>query len=257
MAEREPVGVFGLDELMEGGFPKNSVVLLSGSAGTGKSIIAQQFVHHGATRYNQKGLYISFEQNTRDIFEQAARFGMDFKTLEDSGLVRFVFIDMSQRRIEEGKTHLDLIAEEIKRFQPKRVVVDSLTPLADFPMSVNELAYYFNLTDLDAVFPTGIQQDLSVRMQVHKLILMLKQLNVTALLTSEIPKNSEYFSSDGVSEFMADGVILLRYLDTGTEYNRTLTIEKLRATKHQDGALPFEITQKGVIVKKPEDAFKP
>ena len=254
--EREPTGIPGFDALIEGGLPKHSVTLVSGSPGTGKSVFCQQFLYTGATKFAQKGLYVSFEQRVPEIYEQAARFGMDFDALEKQGKVKFIFFDISERHLEEGRTYIDLIKEEALLFNAQRVVIDSLVPLANFPISVDELAMYGIIGELDKLIPVGINQDLIVRMQVHKLIMALKDLNATSLVVSEIPKESKWLSRDQVSEFMCDGVIVLHYLGIGAQSNRSLVIEKMRGTKHTEDILPMEITPKGIIVKSPDDAYK-
>jgi KaiC/GvpD/RAD55 family RecA-like ATPase len=199
---------------------------------------------------------LSFEQRIPEIYDQAKKFGLDFARLEREGKVKFVFIDISQRRLEEGTTHIDLIKNEALKYRADRIVIDSLTPLANFPISMNELAYFGVIGEIDKILLPSIQEDLIVRMQVHKLMMMLKDLGSTSIVVSEIPKNSEWFSRDRVSEFMADGVIVLHYLGIGATSNRSVVIEKMRGTKHSEDIIPMEIGSKGIVVKKPEEAYK-
>jgi circadian clock protein KaiC len=238
--EREPTGL--IDDFISGGFPKGSVILVSGSPGTGKTIFGLRFLYTGARDFDQKCMYISLEQKISDIYEQAKSIGLDFKPLEKNGNVRFLFIDIAQKQVKSGETHIDLIKDEVKRFGAERLVIDSLTPLADFPMSYDELAYYGFLGEIDKLILPSIKEDLIVRMQVHKLIMVLKELKCTTVVTSEIPKNSQWLSRDRVSEFMADGVILLK-----NENGRSMTMEKIRGTKHNEKEIPFKITEKGIV----------
>jgi len=248
--EREPTGIPGFDELIEGGFPRYSIVLVSGSPGTGKSLFSQHFVYTGATKFEQKALYVSFEQRIPEIYEQAKRFGMDFDLLEKQGKVRFVFYDISNRVLGEGETYVELIKREAREFNAKRIVIDSLVPLANFPVSVDELASYGFINEIDKLMPIGISEELLVRMQVHKLMSTLKDLRATSIVVSEIPKESNWLSRDRVSEFMADGVIVLHYLGIGTTSNRSLVIEKMRGTKHAEDVIPMEIGKNGIEIKK-------
>ena len=80
---RVQVGIPGFDALCSGGLIKNSVNLLSGGAGTGKSVFALQFLYNGITQFGEKGLYISFEEDLDDLREDAKVFGMDFYQLEE------------------------------------------------------------------------------------------------------------------------------------------------------------------------------
>jgi len=256
MVEREPTGISGFDNLIEGGLPKGSITLLSGSPGTGKSIFCQHFLHTGATKFGQRCLYITFEQRVPEIYEQARRFGMDFEKLEREGKVKFVFIDITARKLSEGQSHPEIIMDAALKFRADRIVIDSITPLSNFPISTNELAYFGILGELDKAVTPTIQDDLVTRMQIHRLMMVLKDLHATSLIVSETPKNSEWLSRDRVSEFMADGVVVLHYLGIGATSNRSLVIEKMRSTKHAEDVIPFNITNKGLVVKKPEEAYK-
>jgi KaiC/GvpD/RAD55 family RecA-like ATPase len=253
--QREPTGIPGLDELIEGGFPVNSVTLVSGSAGTGKSIFSQQYIYTGATKFKEKGLYISFEQRIPELYEHAKQFGWDFESLEKQGVVKFLFIDITNRQLAATETYLDVIKKEIREFNPRRLVIDSLTPLANIPVSPEELMAYGLISEVSSYMP-NIPPELITRFQVHKLIMMLKDFSTTSILVSEIQKNSDWLSSDKVSEFMSDSVILMHYLGIGSSSNRSLTIEKMRGTKHSEDVLSMEITKAGINIKKPEEAYK-
>ncbi|MBI1974141.1 hypothetical protein HYS54_04980 [Candidatus Micrarchaeota archaeon] len=256
MIAREPTGVPGLDTLIEGGFLKDSITLVSGSPGTGKSIFSQQFVWHGTTKYNQKVMYITLEQRVQDVWNQALRFGWDFEKLQKRGKAKFVFMDITQRKLPKGVTYVDLIRDEAARFKPDRLVIDSLVPLANFPIPIEELVEYGLIGEFDKLLPQQISEELQTRMQVHKLMTLLRDVECTSVVISEIPRNSEWLSRDTVSEFMADSVILMHYLGIGATSNRSMTIEKMRGTKHTEDVLPLEITSKGVSVHKPEEAYK-
>lgn len=249
--EREPTGIKGFDELVQGGIPAGNNILVTGSPGTGKSIFSMQFLYNGAVKYKQKGIYISFEQNISDLYAQAKQLGMDFEDLEKQGLVKFIFIDITQRHLSEGETHIDLIQREIEGFNAKRIVIDSLSPLANIPIAPDELMSYGLISEVSSFMP-NISQELMTRFQVHRLIMVLKRMPGTAIIISEIPRESVWLSSDKVSEFMSDGVVLMTYEQGESSMNRTLSIEKMRATKHEESIMPISITNKGLVVKKPE-----
>lgn len=255
MAEREPTGIPSFDEMIEGGLPKGSVTLVSGSPGTGKSIFSQQYLYTGATKFKQKCMYISLEQRVPDIYEQALGFGWDFDSLEKQGSIKFMFIDISERRLKAEETYIDILRNEILRYSPKRLVIDSLSPLANMPVSPDELMAYGLISEVSSFMP-HISPELIVRFQVHRLIMTLKDIPCTSIVISEIPKESTWLSSDKVSEFMADGVIVLHYLGIGATSNRSLVIEKMRGTHHLEDVISMKIGSKGIVVEKPEEAYK-
>lgn len=243
--EREPIGIHLLDVLMDGGFPKNSVVLLSGAPGTGKSTLARHFIYSGAKKYEQNCAYVSLKQKIPEIYEESKQMGMDFKELEKKGRVKFSFFNIAARSIPENETHIGMLKKEVKSFGADRLVIDSLNPLADFPISFDELIHYGLLGEMDKVILPTIREDLIVRMQVHKLMMTVKELGCTSIIISEVEKDPPWMSDDGVSEFLADGIILMGR----NKSERFLTIEKMRKTKHALEAVPFEITSAGIHIK--------
>ncbi len=252
--DREPTGIPGMDDLIQGGIPQDSVTLVSGSPGTGKSIFSLHFLKEGAENHDQKGLYISFEEEPKQVLKQTEQFGWDFKSLQAQNKLKLVYNDITKRTLEENETYIDVLKGQIDRYNPDRLVIDSLTPLSDFPVSFEELAQYGLATEFDNFSPIGIQQDLLIRLQIHKLINVVREADCTVLLVSEINKNSDWMSSDHVSEFLSDGVVLLKYL--GGNVKRTLSIEKMRSTEHYEDEAALDITGEGLKVEKIEKQFE-
>ncbi|MFW5902891.1 MAG: RAD55 family ATPase [archaeon] len=106
----------------------------------------------------------------------------------------------------------------------------------------------------DRFSPIGIQQDLLIRLQIHKLINVVREAKCTSILISEIRKNSEWMSADHVSEFLSDNVILLRY--PGGNIKRTLRIEKMRGTNHYEDEAALDISEEGIKVEQLEKQFQ-
>ncbi len=252
--EREPTGIPGMDKLIDGGIPKKSVSLVSGSPGTGKTIYSLQFLREGAKRYDQRCLYISFEEEPESIIKQGEGFGWDLKELQASKNFKIIYNDITRRTLGENESYLDVIRGQIERYKPDRLAIDSLTTLSNFPVSFEELSQYGLATDFDRFSPIGIQQDLLIRLQMHKLIKVVRNADCTSLLISEIQKGSEEMSSDKVSEFLSDNVILLKY--PGGNIKRTLKIEKMRGTDHYEDEASMDITEDGIQVEKIEEQFK-
>ncbi|MFW5902892.1 MAG: RAD55 family ATPase [archaeon] len=146
--ERESTGIPGMDELIQGGIPKNSVSLVSGSPGTGKSIYSLQFLKEGAENHDQRCLYISFEEEPESIIKQAEGFGWDLKKLQASRKLKIIYNDITKRTLGENETYVSIIKDQIDRYDPERLVIDSLTPLSNLPVSFEELSQYGLATDL-------------------------------------------------------------------------------------------------------------
>ena len=88
--ERVATGVEGFDNLIEGGFPKGDLILLVGHPGSGKTILSSQFLHHGASRQQEPGIYVSFAENREAFLRNMKRSRMDFEKLEKQNLFRFL-----------------------------------------------------------------------------------------------------------------------------------------------------------------------
>ena len=214
-------GIPGLDPLIQGGLLQNSVNLVTGATGTGKTIFCAQFIWHGL----QKGdtcLYISLEEDPKDIIEDALQFGWDFEKFEKKGLLKVIYHDPAQ--VNNLGT---VIIDEIKRMDAKRLVIDSTS-----------------------IVGLTIENPSQIRKILYNIAGTIKKTNCTALLTSEIAEGSKKLSRFGVEEFVVDGVIVLNYLEYAAGgLDRSLIIRKMRRTKHGKDIYPIDITQKGIVVK--------
>jgi KaiC/GvpD/RAD55 family RecA-like ATPase len=220
MAERIKTAIPGFDDIVAGGFVKNSVNLLSGGAGTGKSIFCLQFLFNGATQFNEKGVYISSEESILDLKSDLAQFGMDFNQVAD--MVKFVFISPY-----EITNFAEKIKDTLKQHTPCRVVIDSVTSLV-----------------------STLEDEFERRKELFLIIRLMKDMDCTTLLVSENPGGGDegQYSRYGVEEYMADSVILLNFESMGGNYSRTLSVRKMRKTKHNEDVHPLEISEKGIVV---------
>jgi KaiC/GvpD/RAD55 family RecA-like ATPase len=119
MIKRIKTGIPGLDSLMEGGFILNSVYLVTGETGTGKTIFGSQFLWHGLQK-GESGVFISMEEDPREIKDDVSRFGWDFDKYEKKGLLRIIYHDPAQ--VDKLGT---LIRSEIMGLKANRLVLDS------------------------------------------------------------------------------------------------------------------------------------
>jgi len=218
--ERVPSGVPGLDELIEGGFVPNSVVMISGEPGTGKTIFCTQFIWN-ALCMGDNGVYITLQQTADEIRNDVAIFGRDFRRAEEMNQCRVIFIAP-----QDMKKIIEIILKNVKEIKAKRLVIDSISMICEYA-----------------------EKRRDIRFNLGYLIIQLKKMGVTTLVASEVEEGSNLLSRNGVEEFLVDGVISLKCgIDVVGGRPRSLYIKKLRRTKHDLNTHPFEITDKGIRV---------
>jgi circadian clock protein KaiC len=240
---RTKTGIQDLDKALNGGIPQGNVVLVSGGAGTGKSTLCLQFAVNGASLFGEKSLYLSTEQNKKELFKQADGFGWNLADLESKQLLKLVYFD-----ITAGDSFLEKIHSLVQEFQPKRIVIDSLTTLTD-SMLVSDVLdeKSFSMVKVaETVSPIPRSEKAISKTLLYYLFKEIKQYDVTALLTTELPEEQKQLSADGISEFIADGVLTMHYLGIGATESRSLQIRKMRYSGHEMGVLPYDISDAGV-----------
>jgi len=237
--KRVRTGIDGLDGLLEGGYPKGSVVLIAGTPGTGKTIICFQYVQTGI-KNGEKCLFFTSDERIQNLVDQAKKFGFDFETAVKDGALKFMYLDLERQTI-----HTD-IETEIRSGKYSRVVLDSLTPLSEMPLWVVNRGSEIIPSEgsmTTTTFPIDSIQ--ATRMHVRRLLSILEEDVSTALVTSEVSEGSRNLSRDTVSEFMVDGILILD-LDSAMD-RRKLTVRKMRGTKHSLKPHDIEINAKGGI----------
>lgn len=225
--DRIKSGIPGLDKLLHGGIPKGQLLLLTGTAGTGKTIFGMQFAHAGAAKLNENAVYLSFEEPADALKANVAAFGWDLEALERAGKLTFIRYD--PYRIEDA---FDILESTIRETQAQRVVVDSISALGLY-----------------------IRDKAELRKAIFDLSLTLRKLGVTPLLISEIVAGTKGLSRYGVEEFVADGVIVLYYERLHATFSRGLQVWKLRGSPHDPTIRPYEITDAGFSVHTDHEAF--
>src|SRR3989338_3845742 len=243
--ERCRSGVYGLDELIQGGFPRGRTVLLAGACGTGKSIMAMQFIYRGIAEYNEPGVFVTFDEMPEKIREDMSNFGWSTKTYEDAG--KMAIIDATSARagtpsdeehaIMPGQMEIERVLVEImntsRNIGAKRLVIDSIPAMAYKLDNPHEL-----------------------RKTILKMGYATARMGLTTILTTEIDEQNlnsgaVRFSKYDVEEYVSDGVILLNFIGGGGQGAiRTLYVRKMRGTKHELQIHPMQITDKGIEVKK-------
>jgi circadian clock protein KaiC len=232
LVEKLPTGIPSFDVIAKGGLPRNRTTLISGTAGSGKTVFAMQFLGAGITDADESGVFVTFEESSADIRLNMQSFGWDIDAWERAG--RFAFVDASPdpetEVIESGSFDLGAllarVQNAVKKVNAKRVSVDSL----------------------GAMFTQFTDQAI-VRRELFRIAWALKHMGVTALLTAERTNDYGPIARFGVEEFIADNVIVLRNVLEAENRRRTIEILKFRGTDHQKGEYPFTIiAQRGVVV---------
>lgn len=244
---RIPTGIKGFDELIEGGFPQGSAILVTGSPGTGKSIFGMEFIYNGALHHGDIGMYVSFEQSPEDLREQAKQLGYtEIERLEHEGKIILTCIPVN----EIEKSSVDMILRTAKEGGLKRLVVDSLSALsinAPIYSMAKDMVMSDVMNENTVISPPIVGDDMKKNF-IYRFISQVKSIPTTALLVSEIPEKGGALSSDSVSEFAVDGIVLITFESLGGEFSRSLLIRKMRMTRNNEDIHPLEISGNGLIV---------
>lgn len=235
--KRVSTGVKGLDNLMSGGLPNNTITLVSGTPGSGKTILCFQFLWEGLQK-NENCLFLTSDERIETIKRQAMELGYDLQKWVEEGKLRFIYLDLDRSNIHKE------MENEMNSGKYTRVVLDSLTPVSEVPVWVSGVHEIIpSETNKDTKkYPAGSIP--ATRMHIRRILGLLNKERCTALVTSEIPEGSRCLSRDTISEFMVDGIILLD-LDT-TMDRRKLTVRKMRATKHTLKPQDIAISEGGI-----------
>lgn len=232
---RTKTGIPGLDELIDGGLVEGSTILVSGGTGSGKTIFGLQFLYNGASKYNEPGVYVTLETRPNDLKIEAEQFGWNLKELEQKNILIIIDAASSKAGLATyGKYALrrdfdiSTLAREIYRAvedsKAKRLVIDCVSALG---MKFDDPS--------------------EVRSELYQISALLRELNVTSLLLSEIV-NPETQSRAGVEQFVTQGLISLNlFEDTGT-LRRELLIWKMRQTSHSLKKHIFTIGKNGIEI---------
>lgn len=224
VVERVKTGIPGFDPIIEGGLVKNSITLLSGSTGTGKTILGCHYLWSGL-QAGENVAYITLEERVEDILADVERFGWDFKKFIDQKKAVFEFI--APKQFMDMK--FDIFAA-ISKVKATRVVIDNLSLIS---LKIDH------------------QMEQNLRQGIFSFFQELKKKGTTPIIIVEIPEGVDAISRYGLEEFMADGVIVLNYLKFAAGgMPRSLAIRKMRRTMHGTEIYPFEISPKGIVVKK-------
>ncbi|MBD3260131.1 MAG: circadian clock protein KaiC [Candidatus Altiarchaeales archaeon] len=226
MSDKIKTGISNLDTILGGGIPQGHCVLLSGSCGTGKTVLSQQFLFNNAYKQT-KGIYFSLTEPKEKMIQNLSGFSFFDRQLVDMGMVSVLDLNTNARLKGVGLNNplglVDVIVRSIEENNAKLIALDSLTALCQ-----------------------SLQSDDKIREFIFELNLQMTYLGCTSLLISEIPPFTTQYSVFGVEEFIADGVILLSEIERKGDLIRALQVIKMRGTVHSRNKHVLEIMDDGI-----------
>src|ERR1700674_4411355 len=223
-----PTGIKGFDEITQGGLPKDRITLFSGSTGTGKTLLGIDFLINGAIHYNERGIFMSFEETEDELYKDVASLNMNLQRLVSQKQIWLEFVILERKDIQEkGEFNLEglfiRLEHAIDSIGAKRVVLDSIESL------------FAGITD------AGI-----LRLEIKRLFRWLKAKQVTAIITGELGHGS--YTRHGLEEYISDCIILLDNRVREQISTRRIRVIKYRGSNHGTNEYPFVIDKGGLSV---------
>ena len=241
---RVKTGIDGFDELIQGGFPKGSSIMVSGAPGTGKSIFGLEYIYKGAEN-GERGVYVSLLQKISELLKQSGVFGWDFTQFLRDNTVEMLEVDMLE--FDPSK-----ILKEIRDGGYERVVIDSISNIIFHPVSWKDIKLtYIAIREIEDMIPDPKNPIVASRIIMERFLTELKKIGATSIVISESGEERD-FNRDIIPESLVDGVIYLNYNLMGPTTGRNLIIQKMRSTKHSEVIHPIEFIEGvGIRVMKP------
>lgn len=222
--ERVTTGINNLDEMLGGGFLPNSMVLVRGAPGTGKTSLALQFLLHGATKHNEPGLLISFEEFPSSLHRDAESLGWSLRDLEDSGKLHLMFTspEVFLASMESPDSRLNQL---ILNANIRRLVLDSVSHFDRLTNDVQDLRHIYT-----------------------SVVNSLRRAGTTAMLLGEEGRAQYQRTSKGGISFIVDAVVMLRYVEIESAMQRAIVVLKMRGSNHAKEIRRYEIGSGGLEV---------
>ncbi|MFP4591630.1 MAG: RAD55 family ATPase [Halobacteriales archaeon] len=224
MLESVPFGIEGLDKILDGGLVEQSTVLVSGSPGTGKSILGLQYLYNGAREFDDRGLYLTFEEDTSDLSASAASLDFDgWDDLVDDGSIT-VFDKRDLLDADDFTATLDIVLGAFEEEAVDRLVLDSLT-----------------------MFQLFFENERERRTYLLKFADVLESNGVTSLFIHE--QSGGFPRTEiGLENFLTDGNIYLMQVPTSSGVDRYLWVAKMRKKNIKTDFFPMDIGKGGILV---------
>jgi circadian clock protein KaiC len=223
-----PTGIAGLDDVTGGGVPRGRPTLVCGNAGCGKTLLAIEFLVHGAMRFGEPGVFMAFEETEAELGQNVRSLGFDLAELADAGKLLLDHVRVEPSEIEEtGEFDLEglfvRLGHAIDSIGARRVVLDTIESLFG-----------------------GLSNQAILRAEMRRLFRWLKDKGVTAVITGE--RGEGQLTRHGLEEYVSDCVIVLDHRVSEQVSTRRLRVVKYRGTAHGTNEYPFVIDERGVSV---------
>src|SRR5665647_728062 len=222
-----PTGIKGFDEITEGGLPKNKTTLVTGSAGSGKTLLGIDFLINGAIKFKEPGVFMSFEETEDELYTDVASLNLDLQGLVSRKKIVIEHVLLERKDIQETDSNIEglfvRLEHAIDSIGAKRVVLDSIESI------------FAGITDV------GI-----LRLEIKRLFRWLKEKQVTAIVTGEPVQ--ETYTRHGMEQYISDCIILLDNRVNEQISFRSIRIGRCRGSKHGTIEYPFVIDGLGLSV---------
>ncbi|RME54840.1 hypothetical protein D6777_02490 [Candidatus Woesearchaeota archaeon] len=218
-----PTHISVFDKISFGGFKRNSINLLAGNPGTGKTIFSALFLINGIKYQNEPGIYITFEEKKENFYKDMLSLGYDMAKYEKQG--KFAFLEYTPEQVRnvlvEGGGVIESMIDKIKA---KRIVLDSITS-----------------------FTLLYEDELAKKEAALSLFDLINKWDATALLTSQNEINSDTEVKVSL-EFEVDSVVLFYHFRHKGVRKRAIEILKMRRSDHSEKVFEMDITSKGIVI---------
>ena len=231
MVELTETGIDDLDRILGGGLVRNSTTLVSGNPGTGKSILGLQFVYNGVTEFDERGIYLTFEEDASDLRQAAESLGFDrWAELVADGEI---LVHDKRELLQENdlSATVDLLLEDLEADDYDRLVLDSLT-----------------------MFQLFFEDQQEKRTYLLKFSDILQDNGLTSLFVNE--QGGMFPETEvGLENFLTEGNIYLIQAPTEGGVNRYVWVAKMRKRDIETDIFPMEIGEGGITVHETAAGF--
>lgn len=219
--ERVKTGIEGLDKMLNGGFIKGDTVMISGSPGSGKSVLGLQFTKEGC-RKGEKCLYVTFEERPAELIRNARNFDIDLEHMQKNSLVDIIFTSPISFDVDE---HFLEIKSLVKG--KSRVVIDAINT---YQSKLDDATYNEFMSSIISLF---------------------KDNDITSLHLVTVPQLVGSFLGEHSTSVAFDVIVLMRYVEIGSEMQKSISVLKMRGSAHDREIRSYEISNKGITVMLP------